>query len=237
MKTLMYGAMMTGLLGLAGAGSTTAQVVQADGWWSTDYKEGYAAADRGRRGGGPRGDVRIDRERGRVDVEVYEGRRGRGSGEFYEDDVRGRGGVRGRVEVRVRDGRVGYRQPGRVRVVARPALRYRGHVAPRVYWSEVYWDVRFRDRFMRDVHYGNGYYDHRGRRARLKDIVGNRTVKELRRHRNRLGLRGELHYRWSDLGRRGLVLQVRVGRMPLAEFIDFRGDGYVDVVRLSQGIW
>ncbi len=39
MRKLLCGAMMAGLLGLAGAGSTTAQEVLADGWWSSEYAE------------------------------------------------------------------------------------------------------------------------------------------------------------------------------------------------------
>ena len=213
MRIVMFGAMMAGLLGLAGTGATAAQVVAEDGWWSSEYRAGQYA---GQRDG--RYDVRYD---GR-DVR-YDGRDGQRDRRYRERD--GRYNERGRPGVRA-GGRVGVRLPGRVVVTARPSLRIRGRRAPALYWSEVNWNVRFRERFV-----GYGY------RASLRDIVGKKTFKQLVRHRNRLHVRGALTYRWVDLGRRGTMLQVRAGRIPVAELIDFWSDGYVDIVRLNQSTW
>ena len=240
MKKMTFGAMMAGLLGLGGVNAVTAQVVAEDGWWRSEYQV-VQAADRGRVGGrglpaDRGGEYRGDRDDGYYDDGYYDdGRPGAGRGtnrDGYDDGVTvdvyrerdGRPGQRGRV-IRA-DGRVGIRLPGRVVVTARPSLRYRGRRASALYWSEVNWNVRFRERYV-----GHGY------RARLQDIVGKKTVKQLQRHRNRLHVRGALTYRWVSLGRRGMMLQVRAGRIPIAELIDFHNDRYVDIVRLNQSAW
>lgn len=130
------------------------------------------------------------------------------------DRYRGRqGGIlipSGRIEIRRR----------------RPNVRYaRGAYAYRPLWTRANWNVRFRH---------DAFYRHNRVRPRLRDIVGNQTVRRLRRHRDRIGAHGRLTYRWVSLGRRGEVLQVRAGREPIAEFVNFGRDNRVDVVRLVR---
>ena len=221
----MFGAMMAGLLGLAGAGSTTAQAVGPDGWWTSDYVGERFDETRARRNG--RVERRGDGTGARV-LPVEERYDVYGAGDRFERGRRDRVRVEGRGRVDVRgDGRVGYRLPGRVVVEARPAYRRGRYVEPGFYWTEVGWDVRFKR---------NAFRHHRGR-PNLNRVLDGRTVKRLRRHRDRLGVRGRLTFRWVDAGRYVTVLQVRAGHTPLAELVDFGHDRYVDVVRLSQFAW
>jgi hypothetical protein len=176
----------------------------------------------------------------RVDRNVrLDGRdRSRGS-DGYEDrdryndrgrnDNRDRYNDRGRKDNRYRGPQAGIVIPGgRVQIRRRlPAGRYgRGSYAyRRPQWQRVQWNVRFRN----DDRYGHDNF-----RPRLRDIVGRDAVRRLQRHRNRVGARGALTYRWVSLGRRGEILQVRAGRRPIAEFVNFGRDNRVDVVRLVR---
>lgn len=69
----------------------------------------------------------------------------------------------------------------------------------------------------------------------LIDIVGERVYRRLHRHRDRLGLRAGLTFAWFDRGDGAVVLQVRAGSYPIAEFLDYGYDGYVDRVMLRRG--
>ncbi len=238
MRTVVLGAMMAGLLGLAGAGSTAAQVVAPDGWWSSDYGNDYgteygveagaeyraeygsAAWDDRALGHGERGS-RVRGSDGRY-YEAYDGRGDAYRGSYPDARYDGRG----RVQVRGADGRIGYRLPGRVQVRVRPSYRVRVHRAPAIYWTEVYWDISFR-----------GHHGERVHSNRLKHVIGNQAAKRLERHARELGAGKHLTYRWLELGRRGIVMQVRADWTPVAELVDFDRDGHVDVVRLNAGRW
>jgi hypothetical protein len=145
------------------------------------------------------------------------------------NDDRDRYNDRGRKDNRYRGRQAGIVIPGgRVQIRRRlPAGRYgRGSYAyRRPQWQRVQWNVRFRN----DDRYGHDNF-----RPRLRDIVGRDAVRRLQRHRNRVGARGALTYRWVSLGRRGEILQVRAGRRPIAEFVNFGRDNRVDVVRLVR---
>jgi len=115
---------------------------------------------------------------------------------------------------------------GRVEIRRRrPSVRYaRGAYAYRPRWRHANWNVRFRqDNFRHDR-----------RRPTLQEIVGKQTVRRLQRHRDQIGARGRLTYRWVSLGRRGEVLQVRAGREAIAEFVNYGRDRRVDIVRLVR---
>ena len=108
--------------------------------------------------------------------------------------------------------------------------RYAGsvRVGPAVRWSVARWgDIYFRDdrarRAYREPH-----------RVNIKRVVGKRVQDRLRYRSRQLGLRGSLEGRWIRTGRLGLVLQVRTDGFPLAELVDFNGDGHVDQVALSN---
>lgn len=208
-------------LGLFGtAGSLAAQDYDdGDGWWDAEeeYEDGY------RDGYGV--DFKEDGREVRLRVSGdRDGRRGDERYGEYERDARydRERRVRGRQRAVVIPG-------GRVRVRARATGyaprrdRYHG-LGYRPLWRHVDWNVTLREPWGRR---------HRYDRVHLRDIVGKRTMRRLDRHRTRIGARGPLRYRWRDLGHRGVVLQVRAGGIPIAEFVDFRHDGYVDVVRLS----
>lgn len=158
------------------------------------------------------------RDRNRYDDDRYDD--DRHADYRYEDDRYDDDRYRGRSGGIVIPG-------GRVRIRPRARARYSRHAYAydRPLWRHVDWRVRFRD---------NGRYHYDRRRPRLRDIVGRRTVRRLEEHRNWIGARGRLTYRWVSLGRRGEVLQVRAGRYPIAEFVNFGRDNRVDIVRLAR---
>jgi hypothetical protein len=71
--------------------------------------------------------------------------------------------------------------------------------------------------------------------GRLRDVLGRRTVERLRDVGHDAGLRGRLAGRWENARGRGSVLIVTMGRVEIAEFIDFDRDGYVDEMFLARG--
>lgn len=69
----------------------------------------------------------------------------------------------------------------------------------------------------------------------LNDVLGRRALQRLVRHqRDRHGTRAPLRGRFVTTRRDALVLQVRAGRLPLAEFVDHDRDRRVDVVLLRR---
>ncbi len=135
----------------------------------------------------------------------------------YEEGYRSRGG-----RVRVDHGREGRRGRARSRRVDHRT---------RVNWTAVDWrNVRFRD--------GRGRR-HRGAAVRsayvpdLYRLVGKRTYRRLERHADRIGAYGALNARWVRLDRGARVLQVRAGRVPLAELVDLDRDPRVERVWLN----
>ena len=230
MKTGMKKTAMNRTLGLGAAGlfsllavATTAEAQEYDdtGWWEAEE----LFVDQPRFKDSPQPAVialsaysdRNGRDRGKNGRDTYNRRGDDGDRDRYDDRNR----VRGRQGGIVIPG-------GRVRVQRRPNLRgrsARGGYYNRPQWRRANWDVRFRhiDR-----------YDRGRRRSSLRDIVGRRTVRRLQEHRNWLGARGNLNYRWVSIGYRGEVLQVRAGRRPIAEFVDFGSDYRVDIVRLAR---
>lgn len=152
----------------------------------------------------------------------------------YRDDRRGLREVRannrvGYVDTRGRiDFGVGRGWNARVEVFndnRRYAYAYRPN------WRRVRWNVRFH------VNRRTRFYDDVLNRRELRDLLGRRTTDRLKDHARRVDARGRLVGRWVQYGRRGRVLQVRAGGVPIAELIAFGGDRRVDVVRLNVRRW
>ena len=164
------------------------------------------------RSGGPRGDrayepYREDVRRSGVDGRIV-----------YEDGYRSRGG-----RVSVHTGRRGPRYRGRPHLDRRPAVR----------WVAADWR-RVRLRGPRHAR-GRG---HRFRNAPyvadLYGLVDRRTYRRLERHAERIGAYGALNARWVRLDRGARILQVRAGRVPLAELVDYDRDPRVEEVWLNR---
>lgn len=70
----------------------------------------------------------------------------------------------------------------------------------------------------------------------LDDILGEVVFGRLVSHRDAIGIDGRLEGRWYASRDRSpaRVLQVRAGRLPLAEFIDLDGDGRVDMALVLE---
>ncbi len=68
----------------------------------------------------------------------------------------------------------------------------------------------------------------------LRDVLGSVILGRLQGAQQRLGARAPLQGRWLREGDRSLVLQVRSGSRPVAEFTDLNGDGRADVVLIAR---
>jgi len=198
---------------LATAGSLGAQDYDdGEGWWEAEEFADERASDLQFKEFGSAASLQVGYDR-----DPREARDRRDRQDRRDQRVRGR-----QRAVVIPSGRVQVR-PRVVLDLRRDYARGAGY-GWRPTWHRMDWEVRFR----------RGYRAaHRYDRAQLRDILDRRTIQRLQRHRNRLDARGRLTYRWRDLGRRGVVLQVRAGRTPIAEFVDFGRDGWVEVVRLS----
>jgi len=83
---------------------------------------------------------------------------------------------------------------------------------------------------------GGGFDEHHALDAHeLEHLLGFRTLERLHRHAHAFGAFGLPRGRWVDLGPRGVVVQVRVGRLPLAELGDVDRDGRIDWARVNDG--
>ena len=69
----------------------------------------------------------------------------------------------------------------------------------------------------------------------LEHLLGGRTMARLYKHSLFLGAEGLPHGRLLDLGPRGIVLQVGVGGLPVAELADWDRDRRIDRVRVNVG--
>lgn len=137
------------------------------------------------------------------------------------------GSVQGQTSARVeyRDGRLGV-------AVAVGDLPGRGHAVP-VYgrggWVEAAWRPE-------RVHVRSGNAAWRGERLRKQDLrhlLGKETVKTLERHAKTLRLHGPLTGSWYRSDRRTVVLEVTVRGAPVAEVVDYGGDGIMDRLYLA----
>jgi hypothetical protein len=70
-------------------------------------------------------------------------------------------------------------------------------------------------------------------RQELRYLVGRETVKRIERHAKNMGIRGPTQGRWFHLDRFTSVLEVTVGRFPVAELYDYRNDGFIDELFLT----
>lgn len=80
----------------------------------------------------------------------------------------------------------------------------------------------------------NGRVSRAGYVPNLYGLVGQRTYRRLERHADRIGAYGALNARWVRVDRRARVLQVRAGRVPLAELVDRDRDPRVEEVWLNR---
>ena len=62
----------------------------------------------------------------------------------------------------------------------------------------------------------------------LRDMLGRRALDRVHDAGRRAGLRGALSGHWENTRGRGEILVVSMGRVEVAEFVDFNGDGFVD---------
>lgn len=132
------------------------------------------------------------------------------------------GSVQGQTAARVeyRDGRLGV-------AVAVGDLPTRVRAAP-VYgrggWVETAWRPE-------RVHVRSGRTAWRQdtlRKQELRHLLGKETVKTLERHARTLRLHGPLAGSWYRSDRRTVVLEVTVRGAPVAEVVDYGGDGIMD---------
>ncbi len=70
-------------------------------------------------------------------------------------------------------------------------------------------------------------------RQDLRYLLGKETVKRIERHAKYLGAHGRTEGRWFRVDRTTTVLEVTVGRIPVAELYDYRSDGYIDELFLT----
>ena len=154
-------------------------------------------------------------------------------GSFRENRrTRGEAASQGRVVYVDPRGRIDFGTRGRwdARVeVFRHDRRYAYAYRPN--WRRVRWHVRF------DINRRTRFYDEHLNRRELRDLLGRRTTDRLKDHARRIDARGRLVGRWVEYGRRGRVLQVRAGGVPVAELIAFGRDRRVDIVRLNVRRW
>ena len=71
-------------------------------------------------------------------------------------------------------------------------------------------------------------------RQDLRYLLGKETVKDIERHAKRLGIRGRTRGQWFRADRNTTVLEVTVDRVPVAELYDYRSDGRIDELFLTQ---
>ncbi len=64
----------------------------------------------------------------------------------------------------------------------------------------------------------------------LRHVLGRHTVNRVKNNGRRTGLRGSLRGHWVNQRGQGRILIVTMGRVDVAEFIDFDRDGFVDDV-------
>lgn len=111
----------------------------------------------------------------------------------------------------------------------RYAAHWKSRRGPR--WVHARWDgIRFSRGFMRL----RGVNRNALRTEDLAYLIGNRTVRRLERHAVRLGAHGPIMGRIVDRGAAGIVIQVRAGRVPVANLRDYDRDRHVDAVHLNQ---
>lgn len=102
-----------------------------------------------------------------------------------------------------------------------------------VNWVAADWrNVRFRN--PRGNGRGHGRVTRAGYVPNLYGLVGERTYRRLERHAERIGAYGALNAIWVRLDRGARVLQVRAGRVPLAELVDHDRDPRVEEVWLNR---
>jgi hypothetical protein len=71
-------------------------------------------------------------------------------------------------------------------------------------------------------------------RQEIRYLVGKETVKRIERHAKRMGIRGRTRGHWYRADRNTMVLEVTVDRVPVAELYDYRSDGYIDDIFLTD---
>ena len=70
--------------------------------------------------------------------------------------------------------------------------------------------------------------------GRLRDVLGRRTVDRVRNAGRRAGLHGSLRGYWEGDRYGGAILVITMGRVEVAEFVDFDRDGLVDEIFLIR---
>jgi hypothetical protein len=76
-------------------------------------------------------------------------------------------------------------------------------------------------------------------KSRLRDVLGRGMVDRVRHAGRRAGLRGSLRGYWESDRYRGAILVITMGRVEVAEFVDFDRNGVVDdifLIRANQGL-
>lgn len=217
----------------AGPSAAPAVAQSADGWWAW---EGRDQAPRGRTGEARRDGDREDRV-----VQVYGDRRDDRQDDDWERDRRDRG--RWEWDDRRRRQKPRRDRHQKQRRGQGPAFcrNGRGHPVHGIAWCrQKGWSrshgPRWQQRHVGDVVFGRR--DRRVLRRRgtlgervLRDVLGDIVFRRFERQRRRMRVVAPIEGRWFlPEGPRGpRVLQVRVGRVPLAELTDLDGDRRVDV--------
>jgi hypothetical protein len=73
-------------------------------------------------------------------------------------------------------------------------------------------------------------------RKELRHIVGKAYLREIERHARYLGVHGRTEGWWLQAHRYTTVLEVTVGRVPVAALYDYGNDGLIDRIFLADGV-
>jgi hypothetical protein len=94
-------------------------------------------------------------------------------------------------------------------------------------WNQVRWE----DAVLRPVR-----RDRPVSRSILSDVLGEVVLRRLEEQRRRLDAQTPLSGRWRPAEGSGELLQVFSGRTPVAELLDWDGNGRIDLVLLYDGL-
>jgi hypothetical protein len=74
------------------------------------------------------------------------------------------------------------------------------------------------------------------RRKEIREMVGKAYLREIERHARYLGAHGRTEGWWLQTDRYTTVLEVTVGRVPVAALYDYGNDGFIDRIFLADRV-